>query len=234
MSNLPKVLRWSVLAMTASLTLLFASCDVDNDNDVQPIPVSYVSLYNAIPDAPELDLAVDNRVVSPRAFEFGDNVYYQNFYTGTRTFQLSPFGADNVVADTTITLVDQNAYSVFFVDQLANAQLLVTNDSAAISKEGKAKVRLINLSPDASPVSLKVKDEVNTLTQNQAFKTYSGFIELDPGTYDFEVNSSTGEAPMTVPDLDLASGAVRTIVVRGYRNPPSGNTNAISVQVVRN
>lgn len=234
MSNLRKILRWSTFGLLASLTLLITSCDLNDDNDVQPIPVAYVSIYNAIPDAPELDLTVDNRLINPRAFEFGDNTYYQNFYAGTRKFQVMPFGANNVVADTTLTLVDQNIYSIFMVDVLTKAQIIVTNDSAAISEEGKVKVRLINLSPDASPVSLKVKDGANALTQNQAFKSASGFVELDPNKYDFEIISSGGEAPILVPDIDLQSGAVRTIVVRGYRNPPAGNTNVIGAEVVTN
>ena len=234
MSNLRKILQWGTFGVLGSLTLLLTSCDLDDDDNVQPVPVSYVSIYNAIPDAPELDVTVDNHLINPRAFDFGDNTYYQYFYTGTREFQITPYGANNVVADTTLTLVDQNLYSLFMVDVLSKAQLLITNDSAAISEEGKVKVRLINLSPDASPVSLKVKDDSNALTQNQAFKNVSGFVELDPNTYDFEIISAGGEQPILVPDVDLQSGAVRTIVVRGYRNPPAGNTNVIGAEVVIN
>lgn len=231
MSNLRKIFRWGTFG---GLALLLMRCDLDDDSNVQPIPISYVSIYNAIPDAPDLDLTVDNRLVNPRAFEFGDNTYYQNFYTGTRKFEVTPYGADNVVADTTITLVDGNIYSIFMVDEFSKAQILVTNDSAALSEEGKVKVRLINLSPDASPVALKVKDDANTLIQNQAFKNASGFVELNPETYDFEIISSGGEEAILVPGVDLQSGAARTIVVRGYRHPPAGNTNVISAEVVIN
>jgi len=232
MLNLHKIIRWGSLGALASTAILVASCDMDDDNNVQPIPVSYVSIYNAVPDAPELDVAVDSRLVNPRAFRFGDNSYYQNFYTGERKFEISPFGADNVIADTTFTLADGGAYSIFMVDEYRKAQILVTNDSAAFSTEGKVKVRLINLSPDASPVSLKLN--TNELIQNQAFKSASAFVELDPNSYNFEIISSGGEQPILLSGIDLQSGSVRTIVVRGFRNPPAGNTNVISAEVVRN
>ena len=234
MSNLRKIVRWGTLGALALTAILFTSCDMDDDNNVQPIPLSYVSIYNAIPDSPELDVTVDSRLINPRAFRFGDNTYYQNFYTGERKFEISPYGANNVIADTTISLVEGNAYSIFMANEYSNAKLLVTNDSAAFSEQGKAKVRLINLSPDASPVSLKLNDGTNILIENQAFMNASLFVELDPNNYDFEIISSDGEEPILIPDIDLQSGAVHTIVVRGFRSPPAGNTNVISAEVVRN
>lgn len=234
MSNYHQYIRWGALGVLISCSALLASCDFDDDNNVQPVPVSYVAIYNAIPDAPELDVTVDSRLVIPRAYRFGDNTYYRNFYTGARKFQVTPYGANNVVIDTTVTLVDQNAYSVFMIDEYSKARLLVTNDSAAVSKEGVAKVRLINLSPDAAPVLLRKKDEVSTMTEHQPFTGVSSFVELDPGVYTFEIVSHGGESPLVVPDVDLRSGSVRTIVVRGYRTPPAGNSNVISAEVVVN
>ena len=235
MSNLRKMFRWGSLGVLGSLAFLLTSCDLnDDDNNVQPIPVSYVSIYNAVPNAPDLDLTVDSRLVNSRPFEFGDNTYYLNFYTGGRKFQISPYGANNVVVDTTLTLVDGNAYSVFFVDEFNKAKILVTNDSAALSNPEKVKVRLINLSPDASPVTLKVKDDTIALTEGQAFKKASGFVELDPKTYSFEITSAGGEQPIVIPNVELEAGEVRTIVVRGYRTPPAGNTNVISAEIIRN
>src|SRR5690606_29363363 len=116
------------------------SCD--DDNNYQPIPISYVAIYNAIPDAPALDLTVDSRLINTRAFAFGENAHYQSFYPGVRKFRISPYGADNVVADTTLNLAIRNAYSIFMVDKYENAGIIMTNDSAAVSAEGKVKVRL--------------------------------------------------------------------------------------------
>lgn len=234
MSIFHNVFGLRMLFLVGALTALLSGCQLDDNSNVPEVPVSYVSIYNAIPDAPELDLTVDNRLVVPRGFRFGDNTYYQNFYTGERNFQITPYGANNVVADTTVALTDGNAYSLFMVDEYSKAKILVTNDSAALSEEGRVKVRLINLAPDALPVSLHLKDGSSTLVENQAFKDASEFVGLDPGTYDFEVVSSGADAPIVIPGVELQSGAVRTFVLRGYRNPPAGNTHAASVEVVVN
>jgi hypothetical protein len=234
MLKIRKFFHNSALAMAGASMLILSGCDLNEDNNVQPTPLAYVSVYNAIPDAPELDLTVDNQLVIPRGFRFGDNTYYQNFYPGERKFEVSPYGADNVVADTTLTLEVGNAYSIFMADEYEKAHIIVTNDSAAFAEEGKSKLRLINLSPDASPVSLNRKDNANVVIQNQAFKGVSSFVSVDPGSYSFEIVSSTGEQPVSISDLDLRSGGVYTIVVRGYRNPPAGNNHVISAEVVRN
>lgn len=234
MLNYRPYFRWGALGVLISCTMLLAGCDFDDDSNAQPIPVSDVAIYNAIPDAPELDVTVDNRLIVPRAYRFGDNTYYRNFYTGARKFQITPYGANNVVIDTTLTLVNQNAYSVFMIDEYSQARLLVTNDSAAVSEEGIAKVRLINLAPDAAPVLLRKKDDGSALIDSQPFTGASAFVSIDPGVYDFEIVSQGGESPLVVPDVDLRSGSVRTIVVRGYRTPPAGNTNVISAEVVTN
>ena len=224
-----------MLCVTVALAALLNACSLDDDrNNMPDVPVSYVAIYNAIPDAPELDLTVDNRLIVPRAFRFGDNTYYQNFYTGERNFQVTPYGANNIVADTTVALLEGNAYSLFMVDEYSKAKILMTNDSAALSEEGKVKVRLINLSPDASSVSLKLQDSTDAVIGDQAFKDASSFVVLEPGRYNFEVVPSTGEDTIAVSDVELQAGAVRTLVVRGYRNPPAGNNHALSVEVVRN
>ena len=142
MSNFRKTLRLGTFAVLASLMILLSSCDLDDDNnDVQPVPLSYVSIYNAIPNAPDLDISVDNRLISPRALEFGDNTYYQNSIV-VLAIEITPYGASNVVADTTPTLVDGNIYSVFMVDEFDKAQILVTM-TAQLYEEGKGKIRLI-------------------------------------------------------------------------------------------
>lgn len=234
MSIFDNIPRLGMLGIGAALTALLGACQMDDDSNVPNVPVSYVSIYNAIPDAPELDLTVDSRLVAPRGMRFGDNAYYQNFYTGERNFQITPFGANNVVADTTVSLLDGNAYSLFLVNEFSNATFLFTNDSAAISEEGKVKVRLINLSPDASPVSLQIKNGSNALVGSQPFKGVSEFVALDPGTHDFQIAPTGGEQPLEIPAIELGSGAVRTFVVRGYKNPPSGNNHTLSAQMLLN
>src|SRR5688572_16677939 len=135
MKNRLSFIRTGCLAFVAALALI--SCDLDSEAP-EPGPVSYVTVYNASPDSPELGIVVDNRPVNTYPLEYGEYTGYMPFYTGNRNLKFGPFGASNTVVDTTVTLVDQNVYSVFVVDEYQNAEVLILNDSADEPAAGKA------------------------------------------------------------------------------------------------
>ena len=86
----------------AAFVLLLASCSLDDDrNATDPIPVAYVSIYHASPNAPELDIYVDERPVN--RLEFTDYTGYLNFYTGDRHFKVNPFNASRVSLSKTLS-----------------------------------------------------------------------------------------------------------------------------------
>lgn len=222
------------VGMIACTSLFLTSClDDDNNADLQDIPVSYVNLYNASPDAPDLNIIVDNRQINSGPFGYTDNTGYLRFYTGERNIKFGPYGANNVTLDTVVTLQDDKAYSFFVVDNYQSAELLVLTDTAATPAAGKARVRFVNLSPDAQPLALKIKDAAGNLTENEPFKEATPFIELDVKSYNFEVVSATG-AELTLPNISLPEGTYHTVIVRGYKTPPTGNNNVLSGEIIKN
>lgn len=222
-------------AIACGSLVLMTGCNLHNDNSFQRIPTSYVLLYNASPDAPDLNIRVDGKPVGYHRFEYGDNTGYLPFYTGDRNLKIGPYGADNVVVDTVVELVDNRAYSIFVVDEFNKASLLVLRDSASLPDAGKAKIRFVNLSPDAGGVRLKVKDAAGQLVETKFFKEASGFVEVDAKNYDFEVTSEANSTiNLQIPSVNLGQGWVYTILVRGYQTPPSGNNNVLSAQVISN
>src|SRR5688572_33423569 len=131
----------------AAFVFLLASCSLDDDgNATDPIPVAYVSIYHASPNAPELDIYVDERPVN--RLEFTDYTGYLNFYTGNRHFKVNPFNATNALIDTTVNFVDGGFYSVFIVINLSKLESLTLRDSADSPAAGNAKVMFINLPRD--------------------------------------------------------------------------------------
>lgn len=231
------IFRTGVVALIAGTALLMTGCLNDDDNNVTPIdvPVSYVSLYNASPDAPALNILVDNRPLTSSPFGYADNTGYLRFYTGERNLKFGPYGADNVTVDTVVTLVDNKAYSIFVVDNFQHAEVLVLTDtSASAPAAGKAMIRFVNLSPDAQPLSLKVKDASGTLTGETSFKEATDFMPVDANSsYNLDVVSAAG-TELNLPNVSLREGVYYTLLVRGYKTPPSGNTNVLSGEVIRN
>ena len=220
------------IGLVASVSLFLTGCQL-KDNDAQPaLPVSYVALYNASPDAPALSIAVDNRQISNQPFDYADYTGYLQFYTGQRHIAFGPFGASNVAVDTTVNLVDGKAYSLFVVDAYSKASVLVLNDSAQTPDSGKAMIRFINLSPDAGIVHLKVKDQTE-LDTGKAFKQASAYMEADARTTSFDVTTDDATpVALEIPDVNIQAGGFYTIVVRGYKTPPAGSKNVLSAEII--
>ncbi len=223
-----RIFRVGGLAVVLASMLILGGCKLD-DNNVQPaIPVSYVALYNASPDAPALDINVDNRQINAQPFHYADYTGYLQFYTGNRHFTFTPAGANNVAVDTTVTFVENKAYSVFVVDNYNRASLLVLGDSADAPATGKAVIRLINLSPDAGTVHLAEKGQ-SELGSGQAFRGASSYMMIDAGTKTFSI---TGNGVSLDVPAEIQSGEFYSLVVRGYKTPPAGNTSVLSAQVL--
>lgn len=224
----------TAIVLGCGLMLGLAACDDDND-DVTTVPVAFVSLYQASPDAPDLDIVVDNRQINYYPFDYADYTGYLRFYTGERTLKFGPYGASNIVADTTLSLEEGNAYSVFVVDEYDDLSVLVLDDNAQAPEEDMALIRLVNLSPDASAVDLVIEGQDDAMFEDQAFKHATDFTEVQADTYSFEVrDADTDEVLLTVPDVTIQPGWYSTIVVRGYETPPTGNPNVLSAEVIVN
>jgi hypothetical protein len=223
--------RLSSILCCAALVLVLASCLDDDDRDNQVLPVAYVSIYHESPNAPELDVFVDGRPVN--RLEFTDYTGYLNFYTGDRNFKINPFNASNTLVDTVYNFVDGGFYSLFIVNNVSNAETLIVRDSASAPSDGKAKVRFINLSPDAPALDV-VGGDSTALFSAQVFKSPSDFVEITPDVDSFAAKASgTTDALVSAKDLSLFPGRFYTIIVRGFANPPSGNNNALSIEVIK-
>ena len=220
----------------ASFLVVFAGCD-NNDDDglVEPAEVAFVSLYNASPDAPDLDIRVDSRQINTFPFEYGDYTGYLRFFTGDRNFRFGPLNTNNAVLDTTVTFVDGEVYSVFVVNEYADLGVMVLEDGTEDAEAGMAMIRFIHLSPDAPEVSLAVEGETDVVVEDLAFMESSEFLEIDPDHYDFEVRTSSDDnVTLTIPDVELQEGWFYTVLIQGYATPQTGNSNVLSARVIVN
>jgi hypothetical protein len=230
----------SKIAVAFALTaLLFTfGCLDDDDNDDNTMfdgPLALVSLYNASPNSPGLDIEVDGNQINFNSFDYADYSGYLRFFTGTRDLRLTPHSANNSVFDTTVVFEEDKVYSIFVADEYDDISLLILNDNDEPASTGKAKVRLVNLSPDAGTLDLTVDGDADIVANGLSFKDASEFKEIDEDSYNFVVrDASNDEILLNLPDVDLRAGYFYTIIVRGYETPPNGNSNFLSGQVVLN
>jgi hypothetical protein len=214
------------------LAVFLTGCLDDDNQNVQPVPVGYVYIYHAAPDAPVLDILVDNRQINSQPFDYTDRAGYLNFYTGSRNIKFNSANASNALIDTAFSVADGKAYSLFVINRLSNLETFIVRDSAETPASGKAMVRFVHLSPDAAAMEVTVDDEANPLFTQTGFKQATNFQELDAKSYVFKVKSAGSPDQLSTNDLMLREGEYYTLVVRGFATPPAGNTNVLSVELL--
>ena len=224
--------RFRTVFLSIVLLVLLASCMDDSDDYVsEPVEVAYVNIYHAGPDAPDMDIVVDGRVINTYPFGYTTSSGYLNFFTGDRSMQFRAQNAANALIDTTFNLVDGRAYSLFAINRLADIEALLVVDSAAAPASGKAMVRFVHLSPDAPALSVSAQGV--DLFNEVSFREAAAFREIDAKTYTFQLTAADGaDVALSTGNVEVKPGQYYTLIVRGFATPPAGNSNVLSVEVL--
>lgn len=123
---------------------------------------------------------------------------YKAFPPGTMTIRMDtarsigndPPGPNAAVTQVTFETRADQYYSVYAVGTVQDVEAVVLTDDLSLPTPGKAKVRIMNYSPDAGPVDVVITGGVPapvTLAANLDYKGVQEFFEIDPGRYTIEV-----------------------------------------------
>jgi hypothetical protein len=227
MKNWLKIL---LLVMFPALTL--TSCD-DDDADEMATPAR-VMVVHASPNAPTVDVLVDDVKVNTTGLSFPNNSGYLDVMSGQRNVKVNAAGTTTSVINANVNLDANQNYTVFAINNLANIEALLLPDNLTAPASGKAHVRFVHLSPDAPAVDIAVKNGP-VLFSNRGFKSATDFTPVDATTYNLEVRlAGTNTVVLDLPGVALQNGKIYTVFARGYASPPTGNTNTIGAQVIVN
>jgi len=209
-----------ILALTLSLlTLSFIGCD-DEETPVSPTPLSsnsLVKVVHASPDAPGVDLLVDNTVAGTN-LTFPNNTGYLTVPSGTRNVKVNVTGTSTTVIEANIDFMEDKNYSVFAVNSVANIEAVLIEDDLTTPAQGKAHVRFIHLSPDAPAVDVTLMDGT-VVFSNNSFKDFTAFTPLNAGSYDLEVRvAGTTTVALDLPVINLEAGKIYTVFAKGFLN----------------
>lgn len=215
--------------------MFFTSCDDDDDDlDLQEEQAN-VMVVHASPDAPGVDLYVDNAKVNSAALNYPNNTGYLEVEEGDRNFKVTAAGAGlaNPVIDADVMLDADKNYTVFAVGRLANVEPVVLEDNLAAPAAGKAHVRFVHLAPDAPNVDVVVQGGP-TLFSDMEFKEATAFTPVDAGSYTLEVQPVGTDNAAVTATVMLQSGKIYTIFAKGLLSPPAGNNNTLGAEVIVN
>jgi len=206
----------AMLMISLSTMFTFTACS-DDDDDVVPTPSQgRIMVIHASPDAPAVDILVNNNVVNTTDLEFPDHIGYVNINTGTNNIKVNVANTATTVIDANLTIVANTNYSVFAIDSVSNIAPLVLTDDLSAPAAGKAHVRFIHLSPDAPAVDVAVTGGA-VVFGNKIFTDATAFTPLDANTYNLEVRlAGTANVVLPLPGIVLTAGKIYTVFAKGF------------------
>jgi hypothetical protein len=213
-----KVFKRVALTLALGLSVVaLAGCSDDDDNPMAPAASpARVNVVHASPDAPAVDLLVDNAVAGS-GLAFPNNTGYLNVAAGARNVKVNVAGTSTTVINETPLLTAGASYSVFAVDSVSKIAALVLADDLTAPASGKAHVRFVHLSPNAPAVDVAVAGGGPVVFANRSFKQFTAFTPLDAGTVNLEVRlAGTSTVVLPLGNQTFVAGKIYTVFARGF------------------
>lgn len=207
------------------------------DKDETPQATASVNVIHASPDAPGVDLLIDNSKVNTAALTFPEATGYLKVFAGTRNIKVNASGTNNSVINVDLTLASDKYYSVYAYNQLASIAALVVEDNLAVPATGQAHIRFFHLSPNAPTVTVGTLSGTtfSQVFSNRSFETQTtasanqNFTPVAAGTYTFDVQAG-GSSVLNLPNIVLQAGKIYTVFARGLVG--GTGTQALGAQLV--
>jgi hypothetical protein len=189
-----------------------------------------VRVVHASPDAPSVDVLVDD---SLRAFEgtaFEQYTDYAALPAGTYNVKVVPSGAGpgSAVIEADLSLFYNRDYTVVAVNLLDRIEALVLEDTNRPLSPKDSRVRFLHASPDAPPVDVAVSDGGPILFGDISFRELGDYIKVPAGLYDLEVRvAGTSTVALPLPGIELEGGKTYTVYATGEATTIPATLNAV-------
>jgi hypothetical protein len=201
--------RLTALIGAAALTLAIAAPASAADTDAM------VRVLHASPDAPAVDVKVDDAVVLT-AVPFKAISDYLAVPGGTYEIKVCATGTDTCVIDADLTFEAGKHYTVAATNVLASIEAQVLVDAPAPTAD-KTQVRVVHFSADTPAVDVLTQDGSAKVVEGLEYPDATDYLSLDPGSYDLKVCAAPDDTacPLDPGALDLAAGTAYSVFAVG-------------------
>jgi hypothetical protein len=181
---------------------------------------AYVRVVHASPAAGAVDVYADGSKLL-HDFTFGSVTGYVPVAAGSHRIQVAPNGKGPgaSVIDVTISLHGGTYYTAAALGTKSSGFSLKAFVDNNCVPQGKAKVRVYHLSPNAGPVNVAVGG--HTVLSDLTYHHASGYLKVAPGSYTFEVTAIN--PGVTIPlSAHLKAGYTNSVFAVGlYQGSPA-------------
>lgn len=176
---------------------------------------SYLRVLHASPDAPGVDVYLNNTLVA-RNLTYKNFTEYMPLMPGRYNVKVFATGTmSNPVINSIINVMPDSDYTVAATGFLDDIKPLVINDTSSMIPANKAQLKFVHLSPDAPAVDVTLPNG-KKLFRNISFREVSDRILVDPGKYTVQVRvAGTDNVVLTVPNVMIKPNRYYTIYAVG-------------------
>ena len=210
---------------------VFTGCSDDEEVTAPTPSTSKVLVTHASPDAPGVDILVDNTIAATN-LTYPNNTGYAGLNSGTRNVKVNVTGTSTTALEANLNLAANKNYSIFAVNSVSAIEAIVLEDDLTAPASGKAHVRFIHLSPDAPAVDITLTDGT-VVFGDYIFKEASAFTPLNAATYNLQVRlAGTSTVVLDLPNIALTAGKIYTVFAKGF--VAGTGTQALGAQIIAN
>jgi Domain of unknown function (DUF4397) len=206
-----------LLTLLLAATAFTAACDDDDDN-TGPEGDARVRVVHASPDAPDVDVLLDDAEVLSDVPYLATSDYLETT-DGEHNLKVNAAGTTTTVIDADVTLTDGADYTVIASGLVAQIEPIVLEDDNTAPASGSVRVRAIHGAPSAPSVDVYVTApgaDLATATPaltGVEFGDVADYLEVPAGEYQVRV-TPTGTKTVAIDSgaLTLSGGEVRTVI----------------------
>lgn len=176
---------------------------------------SYVRALHASPDAPPVDIYVNDRLIYS-GLEYKEFTEYIPVTPGQYNIKIFATGTTtNPVIDTIIDVVANQDYTVAATGLLENIKALVVHDSALLLPPDSGQIKVVHLSPNAPTVDVTLPDGT-ILFENIEYKEVSNNLIVPASKYTIQLRvHGTDKVVLTVPNVLIKPDKYYTVYAVG-------------------
>jgi hypothetical protein len=210
-------MKLKLLTLLLAASALTAACS-DDDNNSGPEGQARVRVVHASPDAPAVDVLVDDAAALSNVGYLTASDYVE-LADGAHNVKVNAAGTSTTVIDADVDLADGTDYTVIASGLLEAIQPIVLEDDNSTPAAGTARVRAIHGAPSAPAVDVYVTapgadlEAASPALSNVAFGDVADYLEVPAGDYQVRVTpAGTKTVVIDSGALTLTSGQVRTAI----------------------
>lgn len=183
---------------------------------------SYIRVFHASPNAPAVDVYIDDKLAIRNLPYRGFSVYLRTV-PGNHTVRVFPTGQTQTPAiDTSVNIPSRAIITVAAIGSLPNLSLLPIVEPSFVKKPSEAYVRFSQLSPNSPNLDL-VLPGTGKIFSNVAYTKTTDYLPINAGVHTFNITEAeNNERVLHVPNIRLLPNKIYTIYAIGLlgKHPP--------------